>query len=456
MAQTANTLGAEGILLDTAEIVKITYRGTGNVMTLNGDAILIPVGDNTTKPTAPESGMIRYNTSNNAFEGYIINGWAPFAANVNIGSYLANSNVTLQGSLVVAGNLRVTSNATFETDVRSNTGNGYFTSGRVFTNTLSSSDSNVSIKLDAVTNKRHIFSAYGFDFKDDNGILTPVNYGTRTVITYTGSDQSFVVPTGITKIFTKLWGAGGGGGSYGGWRQGSLGGAGGYSMGILQVVPGETCNIRIGQGGSARANSITSYPDGGAPATSTSDNRYCASGGGSSSINVPSRGWVLVAGGGGGGGAVNGYDLNSGGAGGGTVGHIGNITLYNRNESNGRGGTQSAGGDGGTANYTNGQAGAAFLGGTHQFGSPYGGGGGGGWYGGGSGCYSSAYGSMGGGGGGSGYVHSSVLMGQTYTGSSFTPPFFQDPDLSTDNTYQYARGGDEAGQGGHGLAILYY
>jgi hypothetical protein len=107
MTQTANTIGAEGILLDTAEIVKITYKGSGNVMTMNGDAILLPVGTSATRPVAPESGMVRYNTANNVFEGYIINDWAAFAADVNVRSYLANSNVTLQGALTTTGNLNV-------------------------------------------------------------------------------------------------------------------------------------------------------------------------------------------------------------------------------------------------------------------------------------------------------------------------------------------------------------
>jgi hypothetical protein len=33
----------------------------------------------------------------------------------------------------------------------------------------------LSYKLDPTTYKRHLFSAYGFDFKNDSGILTPVN-----------------------------------------------------------------------------------------------------------------------------------------------------------------------------------------------------------------------------------------------------------------------------------------
>ena len=63
---------------------------------------------------------------------------------------------------------------------------------------------------------------------------------------------------------------------------------------------------------------------------------------------------------------------------------------------------------------------------------------------------------MGGGGGGSGFIHSSVIMGATYTGQSFTPPFYNDPDLAIDTSFRYARGGDEGGHGGHGLVVLYY
>jgi hypothetical protein len=327
--------------------------------------------------------------------------------------------------------------------------------GNTITNSIVSSDSNLRYRFDTA-NRRVLTNIYGFDFIDNGGIITPTNK-TRYLYGGTGSNQTLVVPAGVFYIFVKMWGAGGGGGSYGGWRQGSLGGAGGFSHGIIPVVPGETITIRVGVLGSARPAAAVAYPDGGGASTAGGDNRYAGGGGGSSSILVPSQSnqYVIVAGGGGGGGAVNSYDLNSGGAGGGLIGECGHITGINGNSHNGKGGTQSAGGAAGVGNNSTGGAGASFAGGTHQNGNCYGGGGGGGFFGGGSGAYGNGN-SMGGGGGGSGRIHSSVIMGATYTGQSFIPPFYNDPDLAIDTQFRYARGGDEGGQGGHGLVVLYY
>jgi hypothetical protein len=96
MTQTANTIGAEGILLDTAEIVKITYSGTGNVMTMNGDAILLPAGYAVTRPISPEKGMIRYNYDADKFEGYQAGAWLTFGTSSS--SFAVQNNGVLVGS----------------------------------------------------------------------------------------------------------------------------------------------------------------------------------------------------------------------------------------------------------------------------------------------------------------------------------------------------------------------
>ena len=365
---------------------------------------------------------------------------------------------TSAGGLVVrnTGGFSIQSNAT--TNAISSAANGEISLAsnlRVTGNRIISSDSNLEYKFDT-TNRRQLLTVYGFDFELENGIITPVNK-TRYLYTHTGADQTLVVPVGVSYIFVKMWGGGGGGGSYGGWRQGSLGGAGGFSHGIIQVTPGETITLRVGGRGLAVPAAARAYPDGGGACTTTgSDNRYAASGGGSSSIRVPSQSntYVIVAGGGGGGGSMNGYELNSGGAGGGLIGECATITPTGGSTNNGKGGTQSAGGAGGTGNVAAGNGGS-FDGGDYQSTATYGGGGGGGYFGGGAGNYNASS-VMGGGGGGSGFIHSSVIMGATYTGQSFTPPFYNDPDLAIDTTFRYARGGDEGGHGGHGLVVLYY
>ena len=337
-------------------------------------------------------------------------------------------------------------------------GNIFIPNASIQTNTIYSSNGNVAYKLDTTTYKRHLFTVNGFDFKNDNGILTPVNKTNYTTV-YSGANASVVVPAGVTAIFVKMWGAGGGGGSYGGWRQGSFGGAGGFSHGIIQVVPAETIILRVGGRGVARPGTALSWPDGGGACTSSGgDNQYAASAGGSSSIYVPSQAaYVMYAGGGGGGGSVNGWSRNDGGAGGGLIGEMGTKNSYNTDGvDSGKGGTQSAGGAGATSTYSSGQAGSLGQGGSHSFSSCYGGGGGGGYYGGGAGGYTNGASSMGGGGGGSGRIHSSVLMGQTYTGTYHTPPFYYDPDLAYTSTDRYARGAEESNYGGHGLIVLYY
>jgi hypothetical protein len=273
------------------------------------------------------------------------------------------------------------------------------------------------------------------------------------------SDSTWVVPAGVYFIFVKMWGAGGGGGAYGGWRQGSNAGGGGYTQGIIPVTPGETITYRVGQRGYSRWSTNKAYPDGGGSSTGGGDNQYCGSGGGSTSIKVLSLSseYCMFAGGGGGGGCANGYAFNSGGAGGGLQGQPGAYTAYNSGGTNfGGGGKQDSGGRGGTGNNTTGGAGSFKQGGTHQNGNSYGGGGGGGWYGGGSGAYGGS--SMGGGGGGSGYVHPSII-GLTMTGSGNIPANHSDPWLGRfqgQDDLQYARGGEEDGYGGPGLMVWWW
>jgi len=276
-------------------------------------------------------------------------------------------------------------------------------------------------------------------------------FGERT------ADETWVVPAGVFFIFVKMWGAGGGGGAYGGWRQGGNGGGGGYTQAIVPVVPGETLTRRCAQRGYSRWGSNMAYPDGGRASAGGGDNQYTGSGGGSTSLKVPSVSseYCLFAGGGGGGGCVNGYSFNSGGGGGGIMGQCGAYTAYNQNIGNGKGGTQINGGAAGTGVSSTGGAGSFKKGGDHLSANNYGGGGGGGWYGGGSGAYGQGS-SMGGGGGGSGYVHPS-LIGMTMPASGNIPANHTDVWLGrfADGT-QYARGGEEDSPGGPGLMVWFY
>ena len=74
---------------------------------------------------------------------------------------------------------------------------------------------------------------------------------------YTGNVQNFTIPTGVTSIKIKAWGAEGGTAANNSnwctnWQ--SLGGNGGYAEGILTVIPGQVLQIYVGgTGGSGPA-----------------------------------------------------------------------------------------------------------------------------------------------------------------------------------------------------------
>ena len=260
------------------------------------------------------------------------------------------------------------------------------------------------------------------EYEDETGIdagastnegLTSGSYGGRTLSSsgsndwsYTGSNQAWTSPAGVTEITVKAWGAGGGGG------QSGYGGGGGYATSTFTITPETVFAAVVGQGGqgnqSGAPTTSQAYGGGGANNGSSQTNYGGGTGGGYSGLFVTSTvnqtQAIIVAGAGGGGCGMGGLTSGGGGGGGENGGDGGS---GNRG---GDGGTQSAGGAVGSDSSETVQAtvGTALQGGTggssHE---PYrGAGGGGGWYGGGGGQATS--GAAGGsGGGGSGYVRSS-------------------------------------------------
>lgn len=200
---------------------------------------------------------------------------------------------------------------------------------------------------------------------------------------YTGSIQSWLVPTGVTSLFVETWGA------QGYSTTAYAGGLGGYTSGTLAVTPGEMLSIFVG--GQGQVANVVNTPmgggfNGGGDGVVWSNGggmTYAGGGGGASDVRRgTSLADRLIVAGGGGGATDNGA---VGGAGGGAIG--GNaIDGY----PGGTGGTQASGGSiGGTF----GLGGSGLPGNTGWVG-----GGGGGWYGGGA---SEAHGA---GGGGSSYI----------------------------------------------------
>jgi hypothetical protein len=268
----------------------------------------------------------------------------------------------------------------------------------------------------------------------------------------TGADQTWQCPTGVTSITVKMWGAGGGAGSYGGWNCGYTGGGGGFTTGRIAVTPGTTYYIVVGLGGQGgTASQLSTCYGGGGRSCTSSDCRYCGGGGGRSAFrNSANNADLMTAGGGGGGGATSGNNqyLHRGGAGGGATGQNGE-NQYNGAGYHGYGGTQSAGGAGGAGASRVGIAGSQYQGGYPGGAESYGGGGGGGWYGGGGGSYHSY---MSGGGGGSGYISGAGVSAATTTTGNFDIP----AGVSDPNYLPGVGVGGRGSGGGNGMVVIIY
>lgn len=223
----------------------------------------------------------------------------------------------------------------------------------------------------------------------------------QTTFNYTGAQQTYVVPAGVSSIHIECYGAQGG---HGGPSTTGLGGLGGFAEGDLNVTPGQTLYIYVGgQGESYVLNGTGGWNGGAGTAATSDDNKRPGCGGGGTDVRVGGTALtdrVIVAGGGGG---ASGWMNTNGGMGGGLVGEDGLAPLW-QPDWNGKGGTQSAGGLGGD----NAGDGSLGLGGSGLGNSHGGGGGGGGYYGGGGGKVDA-------GGGGSSYIDG-VLNGATVSG----------------------------------------
>jgi hypothetical protein len=235
-------------------------------------------------------------------------------------------------------------------------------------------------------------------------------------IPYSGSEQAWTVPGGVTSVTFVATGAQGQAGC-------SSGGLGGQAMATTSVNPGAAYEFEIGGEGG--------YFGGGSAGTSGSGASCGSPGGGGGGTYVfpaaAESSFLLGAGGGGGGSDA------PGGAGGGLTASSGSSS--NSNGAAGGGGTQSGGGTGGTgdsmaaaggggSNYSGG------AGGTEATSGSGGGGGGGGYFGGGGGGGNSSGGGGGGGGSSTGpngfYTASGVQ-----SGNGEVQAFFNAPDLLT-------------------------
>ena len=225
--------------------------------------------------------------------------------------------------------------------------------------------------------------------------------GSAQVFAFTGADQTFVVPAGVRRLTAKLWGGGGGGGVWNRDGSHSAGGGGGYTVGVLDVTPGETLRVMVGEGGyTARAMTEATYGGGGLVQSdwdgAPNGQGHAGCGGGRSAVFRQSTELATAGGGGGGGEGLSSWNDGHGGGGGGLEGRpaTDNGLAYSGDGTlGGGGGTQSERGGGGTGP----QSSDPHVGASTN--NPLAGSGGGGWFGGGA-----PTGNDKSGGGGSGYV----------------------------------------------------
>ncbi len=229
------------------------------------------------------------------------------------------------------------------------------------------------------------------------------------IFSYTGVQQSWTVPTGVTSIAIELVGAQGGG-------TGS--GKGGKVTAQLAVTPGATLQVVVGGQPSSDIAVYGGGAIGGVNTAATSRNGYA--GGGLAGVyltSVSQANVLAIAGGGGGNEGLNTHLGGDAGAPNGTNGGQGN---YSSKQEGGRGATQSAGGAAGqgydpqviaplAGTALSGGRGATIGTATWQAG----GGGGAGYFGGGGGA--GGGGSAGAGGGGASFVSATYGTNIVYT-----------------------------------------
>ena len=224
---------------------------------------------------------------------------------------------------------------------------------------------------------------------------------------YTGSTVTWSRPsTNVKYVAFQIWG---GAGTHGTCTSNSQHpGAGGQTVGTINVSSHSSLSLQVGEAGKDTGTGSGGWPNGG----SGNIEHSCkgAGGGGSSNIyNSSGTGSYsnIIAVAGAGGGVSHGNPNSNGGDGGGTNGSSSNR--------GGGGGSQNAGGSQGSTqcgNAGNAGAGTQMQGGSAGGGSGCtnaGAGGGGGWYGGGAGGNSNSGNTYGGGGGGSGYYDTNLV-----------------------------------------------
>jgi hypothetical protein len=289
-----------------------------------------------------------------------------------------------------------------------------------------------------------------------------------------GQAGTFTVPTGLTSVDVKVWGAGGGSSTTDGYG----GAGGGFASGTLAVSPSQAFTVSVGEGG-AEGPTRGGWNGGG------SGKEGSGSGGGLSALispgtpinscyasmaSQPATIFYMAAGSGGGPSDEGNPGRRQGGAGGGLTGFSGTgpdkspgaLSQVIANNLSGGGGDQEQGGGGGGVSGPGsgdfGFAGALAQGGTASL-SGAGGGGGAGFYGGGGGAIAlsgpPAYPGEGAGGGGSSYYgHPQVTSGSTTAGCQESGGGTSDPQYVAGTNEGTSPGSPGAGATGEDGYVL--
>ncbi len=201
-----------------------------------------------------------------------------------------------------------------------------------------------------------------------NALIASTQGLSPTTFTALGSEDAnaefstsgtWTVPLGVTEIIVEVWGAGGAGGgvngSNGNTRLGGGGGGGAYAKSKLEVIPGNTLTIVVGQGGAPTGNNQNG-PDGGSSYLVNFENELFAEGG-NGGLRINSSGDPATGGAGGSiAGSKGGLDIRPGQAG----NRGGQNNFSNVNNTDGKGGDSGYLGIGGALiSYGNGIIGNA-------------------------------------------------------------------------------------------------
>ncbi|MGL4596582.1 MAG: T9SS type A sorting domain-containing protein [Bacteroidia bacterium] len=171
-----------------------------------------------------------------------------------------------------------------------------------------------------------------------------------TTYSFTGAVQTFTVPAGVDTITLQAWGAQGNSNP-----MSVAGGLGGYATGKILVNAGDVLNIYVG--GGATISTTGGFNGGGAGGNGGCTTAFGGGGGGASDIRLNGMALTdrVIVGGGGGGAAGNRISGcgrgNGGGGGGGYYGGGGGAAWPSASVIVPIGGSQVAGGAGGTSTY---------------------------------------------------------------------------------------------------------